>query len=358
MSRWPDTRLTELLGIRLPIVQAPMAGVAFADMAGAVSRAGGLGSLACAMLTPEKIRSEVATIREAGPLPLNLNFFCHQMPGPERNDDSAWRGRLAGYYREYGLDPAQAGGGPSRAPFDLAACELVEELQPSVVSFHFGLPEAALLDQVKASGAVVLASATTVAEARWLEARGCDVIIAQGCEAGGHRGMFLSKDVHTQVGSMALLPRVVDAVRVPVLASGGIGDARGIAAAFALGAAGVQLGSAYLLCPEARIAELHRAALLASEDDSLITNVFSGRPARSIGNRLSREVGPLASEAPAFPLAGGALAPLRSAAEAAGSDGFMSLWAGQAVSLARALPAFELTCRLGEETLARLGLSS
>lgn len=358
MSRWPDTRLTELLGIELPIVQAPMAGVAFADMAAAVSRAGGLGSLACAMLAPEKIRSEVATIREAGPLPLNLNFFCHQMPGPGQTDDSAWRARLASYYREYGLDPAQTGGGPSRAPFDAAACALVEELRPSVVSFHFGLPDAALLNRVKASGAVVLASATTVAEARWLEAHGCDVIIAQGAEAGGHRGMFLTEDVHSQVGSMALLPRVVDAVRVPVLAAGGIGDGRGIAAAFALGAAGVQLGSAYLLCPEARIADLHRTALLASEDDSLITNVFSGRPARSIGNRLIREVGPLAVEAPAFPLAGGALAPLRSASEAAGSDGFMSLWAGQAVSFARPLPAAELTAQLAREARQRMGLSS
>jgi nitronate monooxygenase len=358
MSRWPDSRLTDLLGIDLPIVQAPMAGVAFADMAAAVSRAGGLGSLACAMLSAGQVRSEVAAIRQQGCLPLNLNFFCHQMPAAGERADGAWRARLAGYYREYGLDPAHAGGGPSRAPFDATACELVEELRPSAVSFHFGLPAPALLARVKASGAVVLASATTVAEARWLETHGCDVVIAQGAEAGGHRGMFLSTDVHTQVGSMALLPRVVDAVRVPVLAAGGIGDARGLAAAFALGAAGVQLGSAYLLCPEARIAALHRKALLASEDDSLITNVFSGRPARSIGNRLTREVGPLSTEAPAFPLAGGALAALRSAAGAAGSDGFMSLWAGQAVSLARELPAGELTRRLAEETLARLGASS
>ena len=358
MSRWPDSRILDLLGIQLPIVQAPMAGVAFAGMAAAVSRAGGLGSLACAMLTPAQIRSEVAAIREAGPLPLNLNFFCHAMPTAGALDDSAWRARLAGYYREFGLAAELPAGGPSRAPFDADACALVEELRPSAVSFHFGLPAPELLARVKASGAVVLASATTVAEARWLEARGCDAIIAQGFEAGGHRGMFLSEAVHSQVGSMALLPRLVDAVSVPVLAAGGIGDGRGIAAAFALGAAAVQLGSAYLLCPEARIAELHRKALLKSEDDSLITNVFSGRPARSIGNRLIREVGPLAAEAPAFPLAGGAVAPLRSAAEAAGSDGFMSLWAGQAVSLARALPAFELTRQLADEALARLGVSS
>lgn len=358
MSHWPDRRILDLLGIRLPIVQAPMAGVAFAAMAGAVSRAGGLGSLACAMLPAEQVRNEVAAIRAEAHGPLNLNFFCHSMPAPEAADDSAWRARLSGYYQEFGLDPQRAAVAASRAPFDATACALVEELRPSAVSFHFGLPAPALLARVKASGAVVLASATTVAEARWLETRGCDVIIAQGAEAGGHRGMFLSADVHSQVGSMALLPRVVDAVRVPVLAAGGIGDARGIAAAFALGAAGVQLGSAYLLCPEARIADLHRKALLASEDDSLITNVFSGRPARSIGNRLTREVGPLASEAPAFPLAGNALAALRGAAEAKGSDGFMSLWAGQAVSLARAEPAAQLTRRLADETLARIGLSS
>lgn len=354
MNPWPDSRITDLLGIELPIVQAPMAGVAFADMVVAVSEAGGLGSLACAMLGPEQMRSEIASIRQRTSRPFNLNFFCHAMPTPEAADETAWRRRLAGYYLELGLDPAMPSPRASRAPFDSVACALVEEFRPAAVSFHFGLPEPALLARVKATGARILSSATTVAEARWLESRGCDIVIAQGAEAGGHRGMFLSEDITTQVGSMALLPQVVDAVGVPVLAAGGIADARGLVAAFALGAAGVQLGTAYLLCPEARVAPLHRQALRDSEDDSLITNVFSGRSARSIGNRVIRELGPMATLLPSFPFAGGALQPLRSVSEAAGSSDFMSLWAGQAAGLARELPAAELTRRLAGEARAKL----
>jgi nitronate monooxygenase len=234
-------------------------------------------------------------------------------------------------------------------------CDLVVELKPEVVSFHFGLPEKELLDRVKATGAKILSSATTVAEARWLERQGCDAIIAQGYDAGGHRGMFLTQNISTQVGTMSLVPQVVDAVSVPVIATGGIADARGIAAALALGASAVQLGTAYLFCPEATIGPVHRQALRrATDDQTAVTNVFSGRPARGIVNRIIREVGPISELAPPFPLASGAIAPLRLKSEAAGSEDFAQMWSGQSAPLGRELPAGELTKRLAAETLAKL----
>lgn len=356
MTTWPDTRLQDLFGIELPIVQAPMAGPVFSEMVIAVSEAGGLGSLPCATLSPEQVRAEMRLVRQGTARPVNLNFFCHRPPQPDPVREARWKERLAPYYAEFGLDPAAPTPVSSRAPFDAALCALVEELRPEVVSFHFGLPAPELLARVRATGARIVSSATTVAEARWLEARGCDAIIAQGWEAGGHRGLFLTEDVAAQVGTMALVPQVADAVKVPVIAAGGIGDARGIAAAFALGAAGVQLGTAYLFCPEARVSPVHRQALRSARDDqTVLTNVFTGRPARGLVNRVVREVGPLSELAPSFPLAGGALAPLRAASEPAGSGDFMPLWSGQAARLGRELPAGELTRRLAAETLERLG---
>ncbi|MDR3416008.1 MAG: nitronate monooxygenase family protein [Nevskia sp.] len=355
MSTWPDTRILDLLRIELPIVQAPMAGAQLSDLAIAVAQAGGLGSLPCAAIAPEQVRREVAAFRQATTRPLNVNFFCHQPPAIDAQRDARWKEALLPYYREFGLMPDPAVAAATRAPFDETLCALVEELRPEVVSFHFGLPPAPLLERVKASGARVLSSATTVEEAVWLERCGCDAIIAQGCEAGGHRGMFLGEDISRQPGTMALVPQIVDAVKVPVIASGGIGDARGIAAAFVLGAAAVQLGTAYLFCPEATIADVHRAALRRARDDgTALTNLYSGRPARGIVNRLMRELGPMSAAAPAFPLAGSALTPLRAKAEAAGSGDFQSLWAGQAAALGREMSATELTRRLAEETLAKL----
>jgi nitronate monooxygenase len=352
---WPDRRVTDLLEIELPILQAPMAGAQGSDLAIAVSEAGGLGALPCAMLSPEQIRKEVAAIRAATSRPVALNFFCHRSPEPEAEREAAWRARLKPYYDELGIDQNAIPAGASRRPFDAAACDVVEEMRPSVVSFHFGLPDEGLLERVRSTGAKILASATTVAEARWLDARGCDLVIAQGAEAGGHRGTFLVADVATQVGTMALVPQVVDAVSVPVVAAGGIADGRGIAAAFALGASAVLIGTAYLRCPEARISDVHRRALEeVSDDGTAITNVFSGRPARGIVNRLVREVGPMSEVAPEFPLAGMAIAPLRSATEAKGSPDFAQMWAGQAASLGRAMPAGELTRRLADETHDRL----
>jgi nitronate monooxygenase len=333
-----------------------MAGAALSELAIAVAEAGGLGSLPCAMLNVDQVRAEIAKFRQRTARPLNVNFFCHRPPEVDPERESAWRRRLAGYYVELGLDPNAPARSSSRMPFDSAMCDLVVELKPEVVSFHFGLPEPQLLARVRAVGAKILGCATTVDEARWLEQHGCNAIIAQGCEAGGHRGMFLTADVSTQVGTMSLLPQVTDAVKAPVIAAGGIADARGIAAAFALGASAVQIGTAYLFCPEATIHPVHRAALKNVKDDqTAITNVFSGRPARGIVNRIIREIGPLSDIAPSFPLASGAIAPLRSKSEAAGSPDFAQMWAGQSGRLGRELPAGELTRRLVAETLARFG---
>jgi nitronate monooxygenase len=355
---WPTTTLLDLLGIDAPIVQAPMAGAQASELAAAVSAAGGLGSLPCAMLTPEGARSEVAKIRAATNRGFAMNFFCHRPPTPDAAAAARWGERLFRYYEELGAAPPAAAGA-GRNPFDEAFCALLEEVRPKVVSFHFGLPPDDLLRRAKATGAVILSSATTVREARWLAEQGVDAVIAQGAEAGGHRGMFLTDDVPAQVGTFALVPQVVDAVDVPVIAAGGIADGRGIAAALALGAAGVQVGTAYLRTPEARISALHRAALArARDEDSVLTNVFTGRPARGIRNRIVDEIGPMAADAPAFPLGVDFIAPLRAKSEAAGSPDFSPLWTGQAGPLAREMPAGELTTMLAEEALQRLAALS
>ncbi|BCL90221.1 nitronate monooxygenase (plasmid) [Ralstonia pseudosolanacearum] len=355
MGTWPDTRLLALFQIDVPIVLAPLAGVGGVELAVAVARAGGLGSLPCAMLNADQIREQVGQFRAAVRAPINLNFFCHVPPQPDPEREARWRAHLAPYYAEFGIDPAATAPFVNRAPFDAAACAVVESLRPEVVSFHFGLPEAGLLARVRAAGARILASATTVEEARWLEANGCDAVIAQGAEAGGHRGMFLATAVESQVGTFALVPQVADAVRVPVIATGGVADARGMAAAFTLGAAGVQIGTAYMLSPEAKTSAIHRAALKrAADGDTALTNLFTGRPARGIVNRLMREIGPMSSFAPAFPTAGGALAPLRAKTEPAGSGDFINLWSGQAPRLAMEDSAEAITRRIAAQALARL----
>jgi nitronate monooxygenase len=336
--------LTRLLGVELPIVQAPMAGVQAGALAAAVSGAGGLGSIPCAMLDSDAIRREVALVRARTASPFNLNFFCHQMPTPDAEREARWRALLAPYYRELGVPMDAGAAGPTRIPFDGASADLVEELRPPVVSFHFGLPSPELVARVKGAGAAILSSATTVDEARWLDARGVDAIIAQGAEAGGHRGMFLSSDTDTQVGTFALVPQITQAVRVPVIAAGGIADANGVAAAMALGASGVQIGTTYLLCPEATTSAPHRAALASdAARETALTNLFSGRPARGVMNRLMRELGPMSGDAPAFPLASAALAPLRAAAERAGRGDFSPLWAGQNATGCSERSAAEIT---------------
>ena len=247
---WPDRRLLDLFKTEHPIVLAPMAGAMDTDLAIAVAHAGGLGSLPVAMLDEQKMRAQIAIFRAATTKPINLNFFAHKPPEHNNAREHAWRERLKPYYTEFGIDPAAPVPSSNRTPFDVALCVAVEEIKPEVVSFHYGLPEATLLKRVKDTGSVVMSSATTVAEARWLEANGCDAVIAQGYEAGGHRGMFLTDNLAAQLGTFALVPQIVDAIKLPVIAAGGVTDARGIAAAFTLGASGAQLGTAYLFCPE------------------------------------------------------------------------------------------------------------
>ncbi|MFL6623846.1 MAG: NAD(P)H-dependent flavin oxidoreductase [Sulfurifustaceae bacterium] len=339
--------LQALLGIELPIIQAPMAGVQVSALAIAVSNAGGLGSLPCALLSLDGMRKELTAIKAQTKKPFNVNFFCHTPPSPNAEREAAWRAALTPYYREFGIDPTTIPAGPGRAPFSPEAVDALEEFKPAVVSFHFGLPAPELLARVKALGAKIIASATTVDEARWLETRGVDAVIAQGVEAGGHRGNFLSDDLTTQVGTFALLPQIVRAVKVPVIAAGGIADAKGVAVAMALGAAGVQIGTAYLLCPEATTNAVHRAALKSeAARHTALTNVFTGRPARGIVNRIVREVGPMSSVAPAFPLATAAIAPLRAKAESQGSGDFSPLWSGQNATGCKEIPAAQLTREL------------
>jgi nitronate monooxygenase len=339
--------LTELLGISLPILQAPMAGVQGSALAIAVSNAGALGALPCAMLGPDALRKELATLRAQTERAFNVNFFCHVPPQADATRDAAWREQLAPYFAEFGADPATIPTGPGRLPFNGEAADLLAEFRPRVVSFHFGLPSPELLQRVRAWGARVLSSATTVAEARWLEERGVDAVIAQGFEAGGHRGMFLSEDLDTQMGTLALVRQVVDAVKVPVIAAGGIADAQGVAAAMALGAAGVQVGTAYMLCPEATTTALHRQALRSDAARvTTITNVFTGRPARGIVNRAIRELGPISDAVPAFPQAAPAMGVLRAKAESLGRTDFSPLWSGQNASGCKEVPAAELTREL------------
>jgi nitronate monooxygenase len=341
--------LQELFGIDLPIVQAPMAGVQGHALAAAVSNAGALGSLPCALFTMAVMRDELGALRAATTRPFNVNFFCHPTPTPDAQTEAAWRLALEPYYREFGLDPHPPVSAASRAPFSEEAAELLAQFRPAVVSFHFGLPSPELLALVRSWGAKVLSSATSVDEARWLQAQGVDAIIAQGAEAGGHRGSFLSADLTTQLGTFALVPQVVRAVNLPVIAAGGIADAAGVAAALALGAAGVQIGTSYLLCPEATTSAVHRAALQsAAAPHTALTNLFSGRPARGVINRLMRELGPMSNLAPEFPLASAAVAPLRAHAERLGSGDFSPLWSGQNSSGCRRLSAAQMTRELAQ----------
>lgn len=352
MTGWPDARLTELLGVRLPIIQAPMAGASTPAMAAAAANAGALGSIAAALISPEAIGAEVAEARTATNGGLNINFFCHRPPARDSARIEAAKARLAPYYAEFGLGaPADPAASP---PFDEARLEAVLAAEPRVVSFHFGLPAPSLLRPLKDAGIVVLSSATSPKEAVWLEENGADAIIAQGWEAGGHRGVFNPAEGPGEMGTMALVPAVVDRVSVPVIAAGGIADGRGIAAAFMLGAAGVQIGTAFLTSPEAKIGAPHKAALLASDgSDTGVTEAFSGRPARGIRNRYMAEMA--GAELPDFPLMNPLTGPLRAASAKAGSGDFMSLWSGQGAGLIREEGTGAIVERLANEALALLG---
>lgn len=342
-----STRLSELLGSRLPLVQAPMAGSQGSGLTLAVCAAGAVGSLAAAMLTHEVLRAELQVLQDQAQGPWNVNFFCHVPPEPDLAAERRWRQALRPLFDEAGIDPASLTTGAGRAPFSHAVADVVEPFRPPVVSFHFGLPEPQLLARVKSWGSVVLSSATTVEEALWLEAHGADAVIAQGLEAGGHRGMFLTDQLGTQLGTMALVPQIAAAVRLPVIAAGGIASAAGVRAAMALGASGVQVGTAFLCCPEATTSALHRAALMSeAARHTELTTLFSGRPARGIVNRLMRQLGPMHPAVPPFPLATAAVAPLRAHFEAIGRTDCSPLWSGQNASGCRAAPAGEIVAAL------------
>ena len=355
---WPCDSLIKLFKIQHPLVLAPMAGFSTVKLAASVSEAGGLGSIGCATLPPQVAAKAIQELRSLTKKPINVNFSCHVPAKVDSVREHTWHERLAGYYRELGIDPEPPPARLELASFDDVLCAVVEDVKPDVVSFHFGLPAPELMDRVKTAGCRVMSSATTVEEALWLQARGVDAIIAQGAEAGGHRGMFLAHDhnsaVASQPGTLALVPQVVDAVNVPVIAAGGIADGRGIAAAFALGAAGAQLGTAYLLCPEAATPTVHRDALRqARADATVLTNVFTGRPGRVLANRMTREIGPISNTAPDFPVPLGELGRLRAAAEPRGSSDWTPLWSGQAAPLAREMAAGALTIELVAQAFVR-----
>lgn len=349
MKTWPDQKIIQLLGIENPVIQAPMAGVDTPRLAAEVSKAGGLGSLACAMLSPAQIREAWLWMKKETDGPVNLNFFCHTAHEKSGAAQDKWKARLAPYYAEFGIDPDTVAPSAIRAPFDEDYCAMVEDIKPPVVSFHFGLPAQSLLERVRKTGAVILSSATTVDEAIWLARNGCDAIIAQGVEAGGHRGMFLTQDLSTQTGTIPLVSQIAKAVSVPVIAAGGIADAAGMKPAFESGASAVQLGTAYLFCPESKISPLYREAL-ETGTETILTNVFSGRPACGIVNRFISEVGPISADAPEFPYASHFVAPLRAASEKAGRHDFMQMWAGQ-IRKAHGMAAGELTKTLCNHTL-------
>ena len=343
------THINDILGTSLPVIQAPMAGVQGSALAIAVSNAGGLGSLPCALLSLDALRTELRTLQSGTSGSYNANFFCHAPPASDRAREAKWRDALRPYYDELEIDPGDVPSGPGRAAFTHEAADVLDEFKPAVVSFHFGLPARDLLARVRSWGAKVLSTATTVDEARWLEAHGVDAIIAQGLEAGGHRGMFLTDDLATQVGTLALVPQLTKAVRVPIIAAGAIADARGVAAAATLGAAAAQVGTSYLLCPEATTSAVHRAALACDDArNTVVSNVFTGRPARGIVNRAIRELGPMSAIAPAFPLPTASMQALRQRAEARGSPDFSPLWCGQNATGCRNIPAGELTRELAK----------
>lgn len=344
---WPRTDLTNLLNVEHPIIQAPMAGSATPALAAAVSNAGGLGSLGCGSMSVDDLRSKIEELRTATNRPFNLNFFAHNPPQRDSEIDAQARERVTPFYEERGLSDIPTA---SEAPFDPFNADMLSvllEIKPAVTSFHFGLPEPEMVKAIKDSGSRIFCSATTVAEARVLNAAGADAIIAQGWEAGGHRGSFDTSFEDCGVGTMALIPQVADAVNVPVIAAGGIADGRGIAAAFALGASGVQMGTAFLSCLEAEISEIHRSALRrASDEDTRLTRAFSGRSARAKNNRYIEAMAEQRTQLPDFPMMYAFSEPLRESSVTNKDMDFQFLLYGQAAALNRELPAADLMARL------------
>jgi nitronate monooxygenase len=346
-------QISQLANIELPIIQAPMAGAQGSALTLAVSQVGALGSLPAAMLDARTLRAELQTIRSQTDKPFNVNFFCHPAIPLDLAQEERWRQRLRPYYTAFELVEPALPSGPARMPFNAEMADILEVFAPPVVSFHFGLPEPALLQRVKAWGARILSSATTVDEGLWLQAHGADAVIAQGLPAGGHRGHFLAPDLQGQCDTLPLVRQLVAQLRVPVIAAGGIADTAGVQAALQAGAIAVQIGTAYLLCPQANTSALHRQALRqaakqpgAAHTPTQLTNLFTGRPARGLPNRVMRELGPICPDAPVFPWASTAIAPLRQHAESQGSADFSPLWSGTNTSGCTEMDAGKLTRQL------------
>ena len=346
---WKDRRLLDLFGISHPIIQAPMAGASTPEMAAAAANAGCLGSLGCALMNEAGYRTHFEAARAQTNGALNVNFFCHEQPVNDDEKNKAAKKRLQAYYEEFNLGELPDAVATS-APFGDEMAKAVLDTAPNIVSFHFGLPDLGLVKQLKSRGIKVLSSATTVEEARFLERNGADAIIAQGWEAGGHHGFFLEKDT-AAIGTFALVPQLVDAVEVPIIAAGGIADGRGIAASLALGAAGAQIGTAFLTTQESSVPVVHQQSLLQSDgSDTALTKVFSGRPARGIKNRYMTDLAHIEDDLPDFPIMNTLSGPLRKASAATGSPDMVAQWSGQAVGLNRKTTTKELIDRLVSET--------
>ena len=351
---FPSTAFTKLAGVEYPILGAPMAGASTADLTVAISEAGGMGPLAAAALSPEAIRNEVATVRKRTSKPFNINLFVLGQAKADPQQVARALELLAPIREELGLAP----GTPLEkyCPDNAAQMEAVLEARPALASFTFGILSKEQVAAFQARGILVMGTATTVAEARAWESVGADLVCAQGSEAGAHRGTFLGDAEGSLVGTMALVPQMVDAVRIPVIAAGGIMDGRGIAAALMLGAAGVQMGTAFLSSPESGISAAWREALRGAKDDSTrVSRIYSGRHARGIVNEFMRKLTPVVDDVPPYPIQNALTQPIRQAAAKAGRGEYLSLWAGQGAAMGRGIPAAELFAALVRETYEALG---
>lgn len=345
-------KATHIPGVEFPIIQAPMVGVSTPKLAAAVSNAGGLGSIGIGASTPEQARAMISETRVLTNKPFNVNLFCHRPAMANAQREAAWLEYLRPYFAEFGATPpAELKEIYKSFLQDEAMLELLLSERPAVVSFHFGLPPQEQIRALKQAGIILLASATTPAEAALVEEAEVDFIVAQGIEAGGHRGVFEPEQGDAGIGTLPLVRLIAKQTRLPVIAAGGIMDGQGIAAAMALGASAVQLGTAFILCPESSANAAYRQTMKSERArHTQITSVISGRPARGIINRIFSEVGaPGPYRLPDYPITYDAAKALHAAASARGNNDFAVQWAGQGAALAREMPAAELIRTLVEE---------
>ncbi|MEP4194402.1 MAG: nitronate monooxygenase [Aliishimia sp.] len=336
----------EQIAAKIPLIQAPMAGAQDEKLAIAVAGEGAVGSIACARLKPDELLASAQKFQSQASGPLNLNFFCHDVVLRDPSREVLWHQELNRYYNEFSLPQTYPETVPVHA-LDERMVEVVCRLKPAIVSFHFGLPDKTYVDRIRATGSKIIASATTLEEAIYLEAQGCDAVIAQGREAGGHQGVFLQPDQDVRFSTTELIEQMVSVLRIPIIAAGGIADANLIRKMMNLGAAGVQVGTRFLKSPESTITSTHRAILEGEEiRKTAITNVFTGRPARGFVNRIMKDVGPMNPHAQVFPFASSALAPIATATK--GSEDFVSLWAGQNWQIGDHMRASEIVKELSQ----------